>query len=91
MQDTWSKYTYYEHPWTTFAPLTPELELKADANIVSIEVSHTLPDYEALAEDNDKALQFMKNLDVQTTSLRITDGVYVLGANEFSLTKSGSS
>lgn len=85
IQETWSQYTYYEHPWTTFSPLTPALSLETGTNKIQIEVSKNIPDYEVIAEGNEKALSFMKRLDISNTHLKLTDGLYGKGIPEFSI------
>lgn len=86
VQDTWSKYSYYRNPWTSFAPLTPELALpEGEKAELEIAVSPEIPDYRQLAEADSKALAFMERRNVKTTALEISGGLYMRGASDFSV------
>lgn len=86
LQDTWSKFSYYRNPWTSFSALTPELVLREEGPTeLEIAVSPQIPDYRQLAEPGSKALAFMERQTVKTTALELAGGLYVRGAGDFSV------
>ncbi|MBN7787222.1 hypothetical protein JYP51_20015 [Ponticoccus gilvus] len=88
--DTWNRYTYYRHKWSTFGPISPSLTLPPGVNTAVIEVTNNLPDYVALSRGLEKPIAYMAKMKPHTKSLSLVGGIYLLGAADFSLSLQSS-
>lgn len=77
--ETWNRFSYYPHKWSSLLGLTPNLKLDAGQQVIKVRISGIRPNYEKLSEGDKKSLDFMERINEPELKLVLSDKMYFVG------------